>query len=112
MHIPAYHEEGEAKFWLEPEIELAKNYGLKPRRIAAALKLRCSLASPCRAGQVSGHLARVRGQQGKLVADEDGLCPSSQLAGGHFTLLRRIRQRSIPHAIQHNPNHSLEWPHF
>jgi hypothetical protein len=39
MHIHAYHEEGEAKFWLEPEIELAKNYGLRPRRIAAALKL-------------------------------------------------------------------------
>ncbi len=39
MHIHAHHDEGEAKFWLEPEIELAKNYGLKPRRISAALKL-------------------------------------------------------------------------
>jgi hypothetical protein len=39
MHIHVYHEEGEAKFSLEPEVELAQNYGLTPRRIAAALKL-------------------------------------------------------------------------
>lgn len=39
MHIHVYHQEGEAKFWLEPEIELAKNYGLSPRRVTAALKL-------------------------------------------------------------------------
>ena len=39
MHVHAYHAEGEAKFWLEPEIELAVNYGLSQRRITAALKL-------------------------------------------------------------------------
>jgi hypothetical protein len=30
---------GEAKFWLEPQIELAQNFGLKPRQISAALRL-------------------------------------------------------------------------
>ena len=39
MHIHVYHQEGEAKFWLEPDVALAVNYGLKPRRITAALKL-------------------------------------------------------------------------
>lgn len=28
MHIHVYHSNGEAKFWLEPAIELAQNYGL------------------------------------------------------------------------------------
>lgn len=39
MHIHAHHQEGEAKFWLEPEVALANNYGLKPRRITAALRI-------------------------------------------------------------------------
>ena len=33
------HAEGEAKFWLEPSVEVEGNYGLKPRRLAEALKL-------------------------------------------------------------------------
>ena len=28
MHVHVYGGDGEAKFWLEPEIELARNYGL------------------------------------------------------------------------------------
>lgn len=39
MHVHAHHAEGEAKFWLEPEIELAQNYGLSRRRLTAALAL-------------------------------------------------------------------------
>ena len=39
MHVHVHHAEGEAKFWLEPEIELAQNYGLSRRRITAALTL-------------------------------------------------------------------------
>lgn len=39
MHVHVHHAEGEAKFWLDPEIELAHNYGLSRRRIAAALAL-------------------------------------------------------------------------
>ena len=39
MHIHVYHAEGEAKFWLEPEIELAKNYGLSSRRVSLARDL-------------------------------------------------------------------------
>ena len=34
---PACH--GEAKFWIEPEIELAQNYGLSARGVATALRL-------------------------------------------------------------------------
>ena len=39
MHVHVHHEEGEAKFWIEPEIELAGNYGLSRRRMNAALLL-------------------------------------------------------------------------
>lgn len=39
MHVHVYHAEGEAKFWLEPVVELAENYGLRRRRLAAALQL-------------------------------------------------------------------------
>jgi hypothetical protein len=31
-----HHADGEAKFWLEPQIELAQNYGLNDRQIRAA----------------------------------------------------------------------------
>ena len=37
MHVHVHHAEGEAKFWLEPEVELAQNYGLSQRRITAVV---------------------------------------------------------------------------
>lgn len=39
MHVHVHHAEGEAKFWLEPQIELAENHGLSRRRLAGALQL-------------------------------------------------------------------------
>jgi hypothetical protein len=39
MHVHVQHADGEAKFWLEPRIELAENYGLSGRRFAKALQL-------------------------------------------------------------------------
>ena len=39
MHVHVHHGNGEAKFWLEPEIELAENYGLHSRRISVARDL-------------------------------------------------------------------------
>jgi hypothetical protein len=39
MHVHAHHAEGEAKFWIEPAIELARSYGLTRRRVTAALVL-------------------------------------------------------------------------
>ena len=36
LHVHVYHADGEAKFWLEPSIELAQNYGLNDRQIRAA----------------------------------------------------------------------------
>jgi hypothetical protein len=38
-HVHVQHATGEAKFWLEPTIELAQNFGLSPQRLAAALRL-------------------------------------------------------------------------
>lgn len=33
MHVHVYCENGEAKFWLEPEIELAKNIHLSRKQL-------------------------------------------------------------------------------
>lgn len=38
-HIHVGHPTGEAKFWLDPEIRLAANYGLTAQRLAKALRL-------------------------------------------------------------------------
>jgi hypothetical protein len=38
-HIHVSHPNGEAKFWLEPEIELAVNFGLSARHVATAKRL-------------------------------------------------------------------------
>ena len=38
-HIHVNHPTGEAKFWLDPRIELAVNYGLSAQRLAKALRL-------------------------------------------------------------------------
>ncbi len=39
MHVHVQHPSGEAKFWLEPDIELAANFGLPTRVITTALRL-------------------------------------------------------------------------
>jgi len=39
MHIHVHHATGEAKFWLEPDVELATNFGISQRNITAALRL-------------------------------------------------------------------------
>jgi hypothetical protein len=39
MHVHVYCERGEAKFWLEPRIELAHNSALTARQIRAAKTL-------------------------------------------------------------------------
>lgn len=38
-HVHVQASNGEAKFWLEPNIELACNYGLSSPQLQAALKL-------------------------------------------------------------------------
>ena len=38
-HVHVQHASGEAKFWLEPQLELAQNYGLTPIRINTALRI-------------------------------------------------------------------------
>ena len=38
-HVHVQGSRGEAKFWLEPEIELAQDYGLGRRSVTTALRL-------------------------------------------------------------------------
>ena len=39
MHVHVTYEKHEAKFWLEPNIELAHNHGLKLKQIMRARRL-------------------------------------------------------------------------
>ena len=39
LHIHVQSAEGEAKFWIEPEIELARNYVLSPQDLSRVLQL-------------------------------------------------------------------------
>lgn len=39
MHVHVHCGHGEAKFWMEPQVELAQNYGLADREIRQALNL-------------------------------------------------------------------------
>lgn len=39
MHIHVMGQNGEAKFWIEPVVELAQNYGLSQREIGETLRL-------------------------------------------------------------------------
>ena len=39
MHVHVHATSGEAKFWLEPNIELALYHGLSMRQVTAALRL-------------------------------------------------------------------------
>ena len=36
LHVHVMCADGEAKFWLEPEVELAKNIGLTPKQLREA----------------------------------------------------------------------------
>jgi len=39
MHVHVHGENGEAKFWMEPNIELAQNYGLSQPELSDVLRL-------------------------------------------------------------------------
>ena len=39
IHVHVQTSAGEAKFWLEPQIELAQNHGLNRRQLNSALRL-------------------------------------------------------------------------
>jgi hypothetical protein len=39
LHVHVMGSGGEAKFWIEPKIELAQNYGMSRRSLASALRL-------------------------------------------------------------------------
>jgi hypothetical protein len=39
IHVHVYSADGEAKFWLEPELSLAQNFGLSDREISKLEKI-------------------------------------------------------------------------
>ena len=39
IHVHVSCEDGEAKFWLDPVVALAKNYGLNPRQLKELQKI-------------------------------------------------------------------------
>ncbi len=39
MHVHAYSSEGEAKFWIEPGVSLARNHGLPEAQLAELMRV-------------------------------------------------------------------------
>ena len=39
MHVHVYCGDGEAKFWLEPDVALARNYGLSKTQVKQLLEI-------------------------------------------------------------------------
>jgi hypothetical protein len=39
LHVHVQGDRGEAKFWLEPDVELAQNYGLSQASVRTALRV-------------------------------------------------------------------------
>lgn len=39
MHVHVYCADGEAKFWIEPEVDVAQNQGLSKTQLTAALQV-------------------------------------------------------------------------
>ena len=39
MHVHVHGPDGEAKFWIEPKVELAQNFGLSERQLWQVLAL-------------------------------------------------------------------------
>lgn len=39
MHVHVHHADGEAKYWLEPRLELAETHGMSRQRLARAQRL-------------------------------------------------------------------------
>ena len=52
-HIHVQHADGEAKFWIDPSVELAVNFSLKPKQVVEAQKL------------IEEHLDEIRGAWAK-----------------------------------------------
>jgi Domain of unknown function (DUF4160) len=39
MHVHVHRSNGEVRFWIEPKIRLARNYGLTDRQLNTALRV-------------------------------------------------------------------------
>jgi hypothetical protein len=39
MHVHVYCADGEAKFWLEPDVALGQNYGLSAKQVAEVMRV-------------------------------------------------------------------------
>ena len=52
-HVHVQHADGEAKYWIEPDVELAANFSLKPTQVTEAQHL------------IEEHLNEIRGAWAK-----------------------------------------------
>jgi len=52
-HVHVQHADGEAKFWIDPVVELAANFSLKPKQVTEAQKL------------IEEHINEIRGAWAK-----------------------------------------------
>jgi len=59
-HVHVQHADGEAKFWIEPVVELAANFSLKPKQVTEVQKL------------IEEHLDEIRGAWAKRLSADGG----------------------------------------
>lgn len=52
-HVHVQHADGEAKFWIDPNVELSENFSLKPKQVAEAQSL------------IQEHIDEIRGAWAK-----------------------------------------------
>jgi hypothetical protein len=108
LHVHVQHADGEAKFWIDPVVELESNYGLKPKQVAEALKLVEGISmtsgtlgrstSPTEVTNVSGHgFWLFVGEREMFVSFE------------HFPWFRDASIRAITNVKLPSPHH-LYWP--
>lgn len=108
MQIHVSHPDGEAKFWLEPTIELARNIGLSSSKIKEAARLvepatrRLLMPGTDISGaevtNVSGHCVWM------LIDDEELALPYSE-----FPWFKAATIQQILNVLRPNSDH-LYWP--
>ena len=95
-HVHVQHADGEAKFWIDPAVELAANFSLKPKQVTEAQRL------------IEEHLNEIRGAWAKHFpsgspltgsgcswANASCLCPSTSSPGSGRRQFGKLRTSSF-----------------
>jgi len=108
VHIHVQHATGEAKFWIEPSVSLAQNYGLTDRRVAIAIRYIREHESEVIAAW-KAHLAVEVGNVSKhgfwlLIGEREHFLPFAKFPWFRDVPIGHLLHVELPHP------HHLYWP--